>query len=453
MATNHFHILIADDDTDLRAGLKILLREMFGKIAETDTPGGVIKYLDTNYPDLLLLDLNFARGRTDGGEGIDLLQQIHTRWPDLPVVILTAWAGIGLAVECMKLGAADFITKPWDNLRLEATLLAALRTGMIRREAKEALERENTLQRQSICEGLLVAESPAMKKVLELVAKVSSTDAAVIITGENGSGKNMIAREIHKKSRRVNQSFVLADLGSLSPSLFEDSLFGHEKGAFTDAMEQHLGLFELADGGTLFLDEVANLPLHLQPKLLTVLSTGMVTRLGSNSPRNVDVRIITATNSPLTSLIENGQFREDLFYRINTIELRIPPLRERVEDFAILVDHFNNFYAGKYHKKPMVITSSLLKKMQTYSWPGNVRELAHTIERAIILGEPEKPDLSLLIPSLPDNEARGKHRLDEAERESIARALRTTGGNMLAAARILGIGRTTLYRKIGKYGL
>lgn len=453
MAANHFRLLIADDDSDLRAGLRILLREMFGQIKEADTPEGVLKYIETFYPDLLLLDLNFARGRTDGGEGIDLLRQVHARWPDLPVVILTAWAGIGLAVECMKLGAADFITKPWDNLRLEATLLAALRTGMIKREATEAKQREKMLQRQSICEGMLVTESAAMKRVMELVGKVASTKAAVLITGENGSGKNMVAREIHKQSNIADQPFVVADLASLSPSLFEDTLFGHEKGAFTDAVEQRPGLFELADGGTLLLDEVANLPLHLQSKLLTVLSAGTVTRLGSNSTRNVNVRIVTATNSPITSLIGNGQFREDLFYRINTIELWIPPLRERVEDFAILVDHFNIFFAGKYHKKPMVITSSLQKKMQTYTWPGNVRELAHTIERAIILGDPEKPDLSLLIPSLPDNEIRGKHRLDEAERESIARALRTTRGNMLAAARILGIGRTTLYRKIEKYGL
>lgn len=453
MAVNHFHLLIADDDDDLRAGLRILLREMFGHITEADTPAGVMMRLDENNPDLLLLDLNFARGRTDGVEGVDLLQQIHTRWPDLPVVILTAWAGITLAVDCMKLGAADFVTKPWDNLRLEATLLAALRTGMIKREAAEAISRENTLQRQTNCEGLLVTESPAMKHVMGLVVKVAFTDAAVLITGENGTGKNMIAREIHQQSGRAHLPFVVADLGSLSPSLFEDALFGHEKGAFTDAGEQRSGLFELADGGTLFLDEIANLPVHLQPKLLTALSTGMVTRLGSNSPRRINVRIITATNSPLSSLVGNGLFREDLFFRINTIELLVPPLRERVEDFPILAGHFNTFFAGKYRKSPLAFTVSLLKKMQTYSWPGNVRELAHTIERAMVLADPAKPALSLLIPSMPGDEAKGKLRLDDAERESIARALRTTGGNMLAAARLLGIGRTTLYRKIEKYGL
>jgi len=447
-----FHLHIADDDADLRIGLRIAMREMFGRISESATPPSVISTLEQELPDVLLLDLNFARGRTDGGEGLDLLRQIHEQWPDLPVVILTAWAGVELAVDCMKAGATDFVTKPWDDLRLQGTLLAALRTGMLKKQKGNALQREKHQNGVYASEGLPVAESLPMKKLMEQAGRVAQTDATVLITGENGTGKSLLASLIHELSGRAGQPFVVADIGAQPPELFDDYLFGHDPGAFTDARESRPGLFELADGGTLFIDEVAYLPLRLQPKLLTALSSGRVTRLGSNREISTDVRVVAATNASLQTLVTEGNFREDLFYRLNTVWLCVPPLRERTADFPVLLDFFNSLYAGRYNKKPLLLPATLIKRLQAHQWPGNVRELAHAVERAVVLSDNGRVDLSVFIPHETSLRSANSHRLSDSERETIARALKSTGGNVVAAARLLGIGRTTLYRKMEKYG-
>lgn len=448
-----FHIHIADDDADLRTGLRITLREMFGRISESATPQMVMTALGQEIPDVLLLDLNFARGRTDGGEGVDLLRQIHRQWPDLPVVILTAWGGVELAVDCMKAGTADFVTKPWDNLRLQATLLAALRAGMLKKQAGNALQREKHMSGTYAAEGLLVAESLPMKKLLEQAARVALTDATVLITGENGTGKGLLASRIHELSGRSGRPFVEAGMGTQPPELFDDYLFGHEPGAYTDAREPRPGLFELADGGTLFIDEVADLPLQLQSRLLTALSSGRVTRLGSNREIDTDVRVIAASHASVPVMVAEGRFREDLYYRLNTVELHIPPLRERTADIPALLGFFNRLYAGRYNKTQLALSATLVKRLAAHRWPGNVRELAHAVERAVVLSDNGKVDLSVFIPSDTSLAPANGHRLSDSERETIVRALKATGGNIVAAARLLGIGRTTLYRKMEKYGL
>lgn len=456
MATSptSFHLLIADDDPDLRAGLRILLREMFGRIEEAGSSSMVLNSLEQLAPDVLLLDLNFVRGYTDGVEGQNLLRQIHARWPALPVVILTAWAGIDLAVECMKLGATDFVTKPWDNLRLEGTLLAALRSGMMMKAAHEAKERERLVRSQNAAKGLLVCISEAMKTMKSNLDRIALTDATVLLLGENGTGKSLIAEELHTISPRRDAPFVLADMGRIVPTLFEDELFGHTTGAFTDAREARPGLFELASGGTLFLDEVAEIPFQLQPKLLSALGSGLVTRLGSNTPVRTDARVIAATNADLQRCVKSGTFREDLYFRLNTIVLQVPPLRDRALDFPVLFDYFNSLYSERYRRPRLVLTASLLTRLHRYDWPGNVRELSHVVERAVILSDDGKVDFQLLIPGQSDK-ANGEvvRRLDTAEREAVVRALRHAGGNIVLAAKTLGIGRTTLYRKMEKYGL
>jgi DNA-binding NtrC family response regulator len=426
---------------------------MFGLITESGNPADLLAFLETHNPDVVLLDLNFALGRTDGHEGVELLQQLHLMRPTLPVVVLTAWAGIELAVECMKRGAADFVAKPWDDLRLQATLLAALRTGMLQRKAEEATLRESLLTPVSETTSLLVARSEPMKQLLETVNRVARTNAAILIGGESGSGKSLLARHICQLSDRREMPFITADLMSQPPGLTPDYLFGHEPGAFTDARESRPGLFELANGGTLLLDEVSNLDKTVQASLLTALSSGLFCRLGSQVQRATNIRLLATTSQSLRQKVAEGAFRQDLLYRINTVEISIPPLRHRAADFPLLFDLFNQHFANRYHKPPLKLTNGAMRKLQSYPWPGNVRELEHAIERATVLADNQLISPDWLVPQTSPAKKIHGHNLTENERETISAALKASAGNMVAAARMLGIGRTTLYRKIQKYGL
>ncbi|MDD2965649.1 MAG: sigma-54 dependent transcriptional regulator [Bacteroidales bacterium] len=367
--------------------------------------------------------------------------------------VLTAWAGIELAVECMKRGAADFVAKPWDDLRLQATLLAALRTGMLQRKAEEATLRENLLTPIAETTSLLVARSEPMKQLLETVNRVACTNAAILIGGESGSGKSLLARHICQLSDRREMPFITADLMSQPAGLTPDYLFGHEPGAFTDARESRPGLFELANGGTLLLDEVAHLDKTVQASLLTALSSGLFCRLGSQVQRTTNIRLIATTSQSLRQKVAEGAFRQDLLYRINTVEISMPTLRHRADDFPLLFDLFNQHFANRYNKPPLKLTNGAMRKLQSYPWPGNVRELEHAIERAVVLSDNQLIGPDLLIPQTSPAKKSHGHNLTENERETISAALKASAGNMVAAARMLGIGRTTLYRKIQKYGL
>src|SRR5881396_1735709 len=377
-------ILVADDQADVLAALRLLLKSEGFAIETASSPAGVLKALDSQELDIVLIDLNYARDTTSGNEGLDLLRRIQAQDPNLPVVVMTAWGNVDLAVEAMRRGARDFIQKPWDNARLltvlrtQVELVQALRRG-------QRLEAENIALRDSGANGSpgIIAESPAMKKVLNLVERIGPADANVLITGENGTGKEVIARALHSISARSSKPLVSLNAGALAEGVFESELFGHVRGAFTDAKTDRVGRFELADGGTLFLDEIANVPLNLQTKLLRVLETGDFERVGSSRTRHVNVRIVSATNSNLAEEVAAGRFRQDLLFRLNTIEIPLPPLRERREDIPALALHFLRQHSEHYRRTLEGFTEAALQALIEHTWPGNVRELDHVIERAV----------------------------------------------------------------------
>lgn len=450
------HILIVDDNKNVLSALRMLLEDYFAEVTLLGAPHTLPTVLEEKMPDVVLLDMNFSAGINSGNEGLFWLSEIKKRDADLPVVLFTAYADIELAVRALKEGASDFVTKPWDNSKLLATLQAAMALRVSRKEVKRLKEKQHVLthelnREETICWG----ESEAMRHLLHLVEKVAATDANVLITGENGTGKELIARKIHQLSPRAEEPLVTVDMGAVTESLFESELFGHVKGAFTDAKSDRAGKFEAADGGTLFLDEIANLSYALQAKLLAVLQSRQVTRVGSNKPVAVDIRLISATNGDLHRLVEQGVFRQDLLYRIDTIRLEVPPLRQRKEDIPQLAAFFLERFARKYHKSGCRFSGLTLEKLVAYPWPGNVRELEHAVERAVILSD--GPELTPGDFSFRNTgqavEPAEVMTLEEMEKRLITRVLEVVGGNLSAAAVQLNITRPTLYSKMKKYGI
>ena len=446
-------ILIADDQPDVLEALRLLLKGE-GYLTEAATsPDGIVTALKSKDFDLVLMDLNFARDTTSGQEGLDTLSVLQAMDSTLPVVVMTAWGSVGLAVEAMRRGARDFIEKPWDNTRLLAILRTQVELSRALREGQR-LAAENRLLRT---EGrpTLIAESPAMRPVLDMLARVGPSDANVLITGEHGTGKEVVARSLHALSERASRPMVTVNAGGLSEGVFESELFGHVKGAFTDAKTDRVGRFELADGGTLFLDEIANVPLNLQAKLLRVLETGELERVGSSKTRRVDVRVLSATNADVAQEVEAGRFREDLLFRLNTIEIHLPALRERREDLPLLANYFLRQFSQRYRKRLTGFESAAMQALLEYAWPGNVRELEHAVERAVLMAQGElvrSSDLGLRTGR------EGAARLEEMSLEEVEcllvkKALARYEGNVSHAAEVLGLSRSGLYRRLRKYGL
>jgi len=451
-------ILIADDQADVLAALTLLLKGERYQIQSASSPEGVLRSIDTHEFDVVLIDLNYARDTTSGSEGLDLLSRIRAADQNLPVVVMTAWGSVDLAVEAMRRGARDFIQKPWDNARLLAVLRTQVELAEALRRGRR-LEAENMALRDESSSELpqIVAESPVMKSVLNLVERIGPADANVLITGENGTGKEVITRLLHSISSRRSKPLISLNAGALAEGVFESELFGHVRGAFTDAKADRVGRFELADGGTLFLDEIGNVPLNLQPKLLRVLETGEFERVGSSKTQKVNVRLLSATNADLNAEVAQGRFRQDLLFRLNTVEIRLPPLRDRIEDIPVLAEHFLKLHRERYRRPIMGFTPEALDALRQHLWPGNVRELDHVIERAVLMSPGQiVTAFDLALEATPD--ARLSARLEEmsledAERLLIKKALARFEGNANRAAEALGLSRSALYRRLQKYGL
>ena len=446
-------VLIADDQPDVFEALRLLLKGEGLDCETVSSPAALLTAVNAGEFDAVLMDLNYARDTTSGKEGLDLLARIPEIDPTLPIVVMTAWGTVDLAVEAMRRGARDFVQKPWENNRLLATLRTQIALGRALRKGQR-LEAENRILRHESADPSVIAESAAMRPVLELVARVGPSDANVLITGENGTGKGVIARALHASSRRASRPLVSLNAGGISEGVFESELFGHVKGAFTDARSDRVGRFELADGGTLFLDEIANVPASQQAKLLRVLETGEFERLGSSRTRRVDVRILTATNANLPAEVAAGRFRQDLLFRLNTIEIGVPPLRERREDIPALGQHFLRLHAQRYRKGALAFDGAALKALLDHPWPGNVRELDHAVERAALLAQGETvhaADLGLRRDAgvaMPLDEMS----LEDVEGVLIQKAMVRYGGNVSHAARALGLSRSSLYRRLEKHG-
>ncbi|MBN1416693.1 MAG: sigma-54-dependent Fis family transcriptional regulator [Bacteroidales bacterium] len=455
MSKRSGNLLIIDDNASVLNSLELFLKHHFEKIIALKTPNLIVSTLEKEPVDVILLDMNFTAGVNIGNEGLYWLGRILELDPQAVVVMITAYGDIDLAVKAIREGAFDFITKPWDNNRLLTTLQAALQLRLSKKEVTKLQLKEKQL-REDLGRGYstIVGDSAPMKQLLSKISKVAKTDASVLLVGENGTGKELVAREIHRLSLRHDKSFVNVDVGALTETLFESELFGHKKGAFTDAKEDRIGRFEAADEGTLFIDEIGNLGLSLQPKLLSAIEQRRITPLGSNCPVEVDIRLITATNKDLHEMVKNNIFREDLYYRINTVQIEIPPLRERGNDITKLAEYYLHYYARKYERCTLKFNNKTLEKLNNHAWPGNVRELRHAVEKAVILAEsdelmPEDFHFTLSSDSIPLKNLS----LKEAEKTLIINAMKNHRGNISEAARELGIGRQTLYRKIGKYGI
>jgi len=452
-------ILIADDQPDVLAALRLLLKGEDYNIITASSPAGALSFVEREELDLVLIDLNYTRDTTSGSEGLDLLSRMQAVDSTLPVVVMTAWGSVDVAVEVMRRGARDFIQKPWDNARLLAVLRTQIELAQALRRSQK-LEAENLTLREDGASAKLaqvIAESPAMKSILNVVQRIGPADANVLITGENGTGKEVIARSLHAVSNRSSRPLVSVNAGALPEGLFESELFGHVRGAFTDAKTDRVGRFELADGGTLFLDEISNVPMNLQAKLLRVLETGEFERLGSSKTHKVDVRLLSATNADLKADVVAGKFRQDLMFRLNTVEIHLPPLRERREDITPLAEHFLKLHSERYRRGRMSFTPQALEALRQHSWPGNVRELDHVIERAVLLTSGETVtamDLALQTSPAEQVSARLEEMsLEDAERLLITKALARFNGNANRAADALGLSRSALYRRMQKYRL
>lgn len=449
-------LLIVDDNKSILSALELLLQDEFDEVKTIANPNQLPSIIESNEFDLVLLDMNFSAGVNTGNEGLYWLSRIREIKPDLEVVLFTAYGDVELAVKALKQGGADFVLKPWDNEKLKATLRNVFKLQQSKKEIKKLKQKESALKSEINKEKhFIIAQSPQMLQILSLVRKVAKTDANVLITGDNGTGKELIARELHRFSQRADEIMVSVDMGAISETLFESELFGHKKGSFTDAREDRTGKIENANYGTLFLDEIGNLPVHLQPKLLSVLQNRMITPIGSNKPVPVDVRLICATNRKPDEMVAAGTFREDLLYRINTIHIDIPPLRERKEDIPAIADYFLKIYCNKYRKSCSTISDSGLTKLTSYQWPGNVRELQHAIEKAVILSDKTEltPDDFFFKPVMPGMNNDFEGTIEQMELKMISRVLKKNGVNHTAAAEQLGITRQTLYNKMKKYNL
>jgi len=451
--SNAMRVLVADDQPDVREAVRLLLKGEGFEIEAVASPSGVISALETREYDAVLMDLNYARDTTSGQEGLDLLSNIRAIDGTLPVVVMTAWGSLELAVEAMRRGAKDFVQKPWENARLLAILRTQIELARALRRSQR-LEAENRLLRTD-GRPTLIAESAAMQPVMELIARVGPSDANVLITGEHGTGKEVIARTLYALSPRAGKSLVTVNAGGLPEGVFESELFGHVKGAFTDAKTDRVGRFELADGGTLFLDEIANVPMNLQAKLLRVLETGELERVGSSTTRRVDVRILSATNADINTEVSSGRFREDLLFRLNTIEIHLPPLRERKEDIPLLALHFLRQSAVRYRKQLTDFDPVAMQMLLSHPWPGNVRELDHAVERAVLLAQGPAVNASDLglRPARESTLRLEEMGLEDVERVLIQKALARFAGNVSQASKALGLSRSALYRRLQKYNL
>ncbi|WP_454883961.1 sigma-54-dependent transcriptional regulator [Sphingomonas oryzagri] len=455
--------IVVDDDEDILLAARLLLRQLFAEVKVTPQPQQAIDWMADARPDAILLDANFARGATDSSEGFRWLGRILERDPHVSVVLITAHGGVQVAVRAMKEGATDFVSKPWANEKL----LSAVRSAAaLSRSRRGVVETKSSMAPLAPSETPLLGSSPAMARVLSLIEKAGPTDANVLILGENGTGKELVARELHRHSRRSSRIMLSVDLGAVAENLFDSELFGHVKGAFTDARADRIGRLQAADGGTLFLDEVGNLPLHLQPKLLTALEQRKVTPVGANAPVPIDVRVISATNLPPDQLGSESRFRQDLLYRLNTVEIELSPLRERREDVPMLLDHYLRQYAARYDRPAPALPDDVRDALVAYDWPGNVRALRHAAERAIILADgatlalKDFPLPRAAPASVPHVQASAVAEpvaadlnLDRAERQLIERALQKHGYNISNAASELGLTRGSLYRRMEKHGL
>jgi DNA-binding NtrC family response regulator len=449
-------ILIVDDDADVLLTAELVLKKEFRRVATESDPRRLAAALRADRFDVVLLDMNFSPGMTSGQEGVECLRTVEKISPDTKVIFMTAYGGVETAVRAIKEGASDFVVKPWDNQKLVATVGATLRFSQAAQAVKDLETRQRELGRYIGSPDVeIVGGSPAIERLLLDIQKVARTDASVLILGENGTGKELVARALHRASARAEHPFVHVDLGAVPESLFESELFGHKKGAFTDAKEDRAGRFEIAAGGTLFLDEIGNLSLPLQAKLLGVLQTGQVTRVGADKPIPTDARIVAATNMAPEDLRDRLQFRQDLLYRINTVEIRVPALRERPDDIELLIAHYAQRFAKKYGKTVAPVAPRTLAELREYSWPGNVRELVHAVERAVIMAEDSVlrlEDLLVKAQAAPAASA-AELNLEALEKTAIRQAIAKHGGNLSKAAQELGLGRTTLYRKMAKHGL
>lgn len=457
MEKKNSRVLIIDDDEDVLLAARMLLKPHVSYIDTEKNPALLPKYLEDTSYDVIFLDMNFSKDTTEGLEGFYWLKEILKAEPSAVVILITAYGDVEKAVKAIKEGATDFVTKPWQNEKFLATYFSAMKLRESRLELEKLKEQQSQLRSDNNrAFNELVGISAAMEKVFSAILKVAKTEADVLILGENGTGKELVARAIHNNSLRGQEIFVSVDLGSIAPTLFESELFGHVKGAFTNAFEDKPGRFEIASGGTLFLDEIGNIPPELQAKLLTVLQSRQVAKVGSGKYKPVDIRLICATNMPLYEMAEEKKFRQDLLYRINTVEIHVPALRERREDIPLLAEYFLSIYARKYHKPQLSFDKTVFRMFDNYSWPGNVRELQHAVERAVIMCESE-----IIIPSdfffnskeaQPD-EVFENATLDEMEKMTIKKILTKHNGNITLAAKELGLTRTSLYRRIDKYGL
>lgn len=447
MRKKEAHILIVDDDEDILFSARVWLKKFFTEVSCLSQPKKILKFLSEQQVDAVLLDMNFRKGFESGQDGLYWMTEIQTLEPQLPIILMTAYGEVELAVEALKNGASDFILKPWNNEKLYASVNLAVDVS---RKNKKLNQWENihvkTRQYQ------LETQSSAMQEVMAQIERVAATDANVLLLGENGTGKYVLAEHLHERSLRKNQPFVHIDLGSLSGNLFEAELFGYKKGAFTDAHQDYAGKIENAENGTVFLDEIGNLPVHLQTKLLSLIQNRKLSRIGESKERMLDVRFIFATNENLKRAVAENRFRKDLYYRINTVELHLPALRERLEDIPVLADYFLNKYRQKYHKPGLELSTSLASELTNHSWPGNIRELDHCIERSVILSS--EKHLKLLMPQDEDPEKTIVNlNIEEMEEILIKKALKKHRGNISLAAEDLGLSRAALYRRMEKFEL
>ncbi len=450
-------ILIIDDDRGVLESARMFLKQEFAAVQIESDPALLPVLVQQGDFDVILLDMNFRKGVNDGEEGFYWLDQIRKRDPEAVVVLMTAYGEVDLAVKAMKSGAADFILKPWKNQKLLGTVLSAAQLRASRKEIRQlTLTRDNLRDDIEQPYADFIGNSEAIRRVHELIDRVAATDANVLILGENGTGKELVARAIHRRSDRARQNFISVDLGAITESLFESELFGHVKGAFTDARQERAGRFEIASGGSLFLDEIGNLSLALQAKLLTVLQNRKVQRVGANKETPVDFRLICATNMPLHEMVFEKKFRQDLLYRINTVEIRIPSLRERQDDIPLLLDHFLKRFAQKYKRPALRVDKRVVAKLKHYAWPGNIRELQHAVERAVILSDAhviQNAELLIGQAAGPSVNRTAPQTLDEMEKHFIQSSLEEHDGNVTNTARKLGMTRTALYRRMKKHGL
>ena len=451
-------ILIIDDDEDVLFSARLLLKQHYSIVQIEKNPQQIPSILKNEHYDLVLLDMNFSGNATSGIEGFNWLKKILEIDPTSVVILITAFGTVEMAVKAIKEGATDFVLKPWQNEKLLATISSAMRLSKSQQRVDNLLSKQKQLS-NDIDQQFhnIIGISDSMQQVFSTIQKVAATDANILILGENGTGKELVARAIHRQSNRADEIFLNVDMGALSESIFESELFGYVKGAFTDAKEDKAGRFEIASGGTLFLDEIGNLSFNLQMKLLSVLQNRTVTRLGSNIPRTIDIRLVCATNIPIKELVSEKRFRQDLLYRINTVEIDLPPLRKRVEDIPLLVKHFLEIYCKKYNKPEKGISHEAITRLEKYQWPGNVRELQHAIERVVIMNDADElqpEDFYFSVQDVKeDNLKLNNFDLEEAEKLLIIKAVSKNNGNLTKAAKELGLTRASLYRRLEKYGL